>query len=87
MKIVYLYDITEIDTIKIDTEGHDHIILQNMIFENIFDELNVRTIKFEYIKEFGNTEYLDKCIKTLIEMGYINCGLLGDNMTLQKDIN
>jgi FkbM family methyltransferase len=56
------YSISHIENLKIDTEGHDHIVLSGVI-QALRDRLvNIEKIKFEYHPhpEIGNTEELDR---------------------------
>lgn len=83
--LLELYDINHINNLKIDTESHDHIIL-----ESVFDcvcrkSVEIDTITFEYIQQFNNTEILDKLSNKFIsELGYKFVSLIGDNFTISK---
>lgn len=61
--LVNLYNITKIGRLKIDTEGHDHIILRS-VFDSIKDGLKIKEIKIEYDPFFGNTNELNNLILT-----------------------
>jgi FkbM family methyltransferase len=55
--------ITEIGSLKIDTEGHDHIVLQG-VAESMDAGLKVDRIMCEYVPSFGNTEDIDRvCLR------------------------
>ena len=75
-KIVDLYEITEIGRLKIDTEGHDHVILADIIAEGYPLKLDIQEFVIEYNKAFNNTRALDECIKQLVELGYKDIGMI-----------
>jgi len=78
-KLFDIYSVTEIDNIKIDIEGNDHIILKQLL--PIVDKLNIKTVEFEYIESFGNTKILDELIK---EFNFFNLVINGDNRILLR---
>jgi hypothetical protein len=68
-QLVDIYGVTSIDSLKVDTEGHDHIILGDVLSlasKGFF----IREIIFEYIESFGNTDKLDFLIKGFEELGF-----------------
>ena len=77
--LIELYSITEAQNIKIDTEGHDHIILNQII--NYVQSLNIKKIIFEYIPFNGNTNELNNLILNFNELGFKNY-FEGDNCYL-----
>lgn len=84
--LIELYSIEKIINLKIDTEGHDHIILQ-MVYDSIIKKeiVEMNSITFEYIQAFNNTNDLDNLI-TLFEvnLGYKLTSIEGDNRILTK---
>ena len=72
------YNIDEIDYLRIDTEGYDHKILEQIIelLKNNSIKIN-NEIAFEYIKDFGNTDKLD-----ILEA--IICNEFGFKKTISK---
>lgn len=69
-RLIYLYEITEIDFLKIDTEGHDHLILKSILEFTKKNKIKINKIKFEFNEAFGNTEELRKIISEF------NCELI-----------
>jgi hypothetical protein len=63
--ILVKYKINFIENLKIDTEGHDHIILTDVASAILRGDLIVNNIKFEYLQAFKNLETLDAIIKIL----------------------
>jgi autotransporter strand-loop-strand O-heptosyltransferase len=62
-RLVKEYDVEGIDYLKIDTEGYDHVILQEYLkICNIFPNLLANKIKFEYFSPVSNIGELDKLI-------------------------
>ena len=78
-KLLNLYEIKKIGFLKIDTEGHDHIILKEVLARRKEKKVKIDKIKFEYNPVFGNTKELDKLIKV---SGYKTAEFVGDNVTL-----
>jgi len=59
--LIKKYKITEVDQIKIDVEGYEAIVLSQLIELMDSEKLKVNErIIFEYVKEFGNNEELDR---------------------------
>lgn len=77
------YNIKHIGCLKIDTEGHDHIIFQQaakLIKENI---LVVDRLILEYIEAFNNTKLIDDIsfsLRSYLPNVEFNC----DNLILSK---
>ncbi len=80
-QLVEIYAITSIGQLKIDTEGHDHFILPDVIQLLKSKKLRIKSIIIEYIEVFGNTVTLDQHIAILLRLGYTRAQL-GDNVTL-----
>lgn len=62
--IIDKYNISSIEYLKVDTEGHDHVILNQYL--DICEKnpnLLAKKIKFEYHVEVSNLEEMDKVIK------------------------
>lgn len=78
-KLVDLYEIKKIGFLKIDTEGHDHIILKDVLSMLKKKKIKIEKIKFEYDPFFGNTKELDKLIK---KSGFKKVELVNNNVTL-----
>lgn len=68
-----LYDITHIKNLKIDTEGHDHIVLNEVAKCILSGTVNIDNIKIEYLPVFGVTPEID----------YI-CQIIKDIYPIQK---
>lgn len=81
--IIKLYDITTIGQLKIDTEGHDHFILPDVIKLIQRGGLSIEKIICEYLDAFNNKRVLDILIAKLVSLGYTP-SQYGDNMTLTK---
>lgn len=77
------YDITGIDRLKIDTEGHDHHILPG-VYEKIIAGLPIKTIIFEYQSYMGNTGILDAITLNFEELGYKKTWLTNIDVKLDK---
>lgn len=77
--LINLYNITKIGRLKIDTEGHDHIILRS-VMDSMRDGLKIKEIKIEYDPFFGNTNELN----TLILSSKCSSVLLAGNNVIMK---
>lgn len=77
--LIKKYNITEIDYLKIDTEGHDFTIIRNLLSTNI----RPKKIRFE-----ANSLYTEKEIKEIIEelklAGYILIQRTFDDIVVRK---
>lgn len=63
--LVKQYDIAFIDTLKIDTEGHDHIILNDVVSLILDGFIIINKITFEYIEAFNNMNILNDLVYLL----------------------
>jgi len=81
--LIKMYDVTSINHLKIDTEGHDHIVLQTVVDCLNDMELNIETIKIEYLPLFGNTDKIDSVAEKLKTFFPIQ-QLIGENLHLSK---
>lgn len=81
--LMELYNVEYIEKLKIDTEGHDHVILKSIIIELINKSININQITFEYKQNFNNTSDLDHLYKFL-KGNYPNGIKSGDNYTIYK---
>lgn len=81
-ELVMLYDIRSIEHLKIDTEGMDHIILDQVL--DWIQELNIKTITFEYHPAFGNTSELNTIINTLKDLYGFTIRTDGDNRIAER---
>lgn len=79
LTLVDLYKITKIERLKIDTEGHDHVILKS-VMDSMKDGLKIKEIKIEYDPFFGNTSELN----TLILTSKCSSVLLAGNNVIMK---
>jgi Methyltransferase FkbM domain len=77
-----VYHIERIGHLKIDTEGHDHIILQEVL--PWAHQLDIQTITFEYIKTNPNVAQLDQLVNKLPSWGFTNLNTQGDNITASR---
>lgn len=73
--LVEIYKITSIGLLKIDTEGHDHIILEGVL-KCMGNGLKIKQIKIEYDPAFKNTQELDQLIQNST---YTKATLEGNN--------
>lgn len=81
--LISRYNIEEIGRLKIDTEGHDHIILRNVL--TVIHQLNfkIKEITFEYEPSFGNTVELELIVKDFLTIGYEDLGFHKNNRLLK----
>jgi hypothetical protein len=77
------YDITGIERLKIDTEGHDHHILPG-VYEKVVAGLSIDTIIFEYQAYMGNTGILDDLTIEFEKIGYTKSWLTNIDVKLDK---
>lgn len=66
--LISVYNIEQVSNIKIDTEGHDHVIVNQLI--PLIDKLKITAISFEYKAVFANGPQLDIAIKKLNQLGF-----------------
>jgi hypothetical protein len=78
-----IYNLRHIDSLKIDTEGHDHIILQEVITYLLLGKIVINRIKLEYVSVFGNTSQID-LLREQIKHLYPIQEILGENIVLSK---
>ena len=81
--LIKTYGITSITNLKIDTEGHDHIVLQTVLDCLNNTNITIDTIKIEYLPVFGNTELIDDVAKQLLHL-YPKQKVIGENLHLYK---
>lgn len=79
-------NITSIGLLKIDTEGHDHIILRSVFNCLSARDLEIDQIEIEYKREFENLDQLNDCINLLRHLNYQVINRSGDNVRLQHRI-
>lgn len=79
--LISLYHVDQVDNVKIDTEGHDHVIVTQFI--PFLDQLKVAAISFEYKPTFTNTHLLDQAIIRLSQMGFVG-KQEGDDYRMRK---
>jgi FkbM family methyltransferase len=63
------YDITEIDKLKIDTEGHEEFILPG-VYDKVKSGMRIQEIKFENQTSIGNKVFLDNLVVDFADLGY-----------------
>jgi hypothetical protein len=81
--LLVAYEIDSIGRLKVDTEGHDHVILHSV--SDCIEQmgLKIQQIQFEYLEVFENTKTLDAEIKFLQHLGYSEPIYHGDNVTME----
>lgn len=67
--LVETYKVNSVDLIKIDTEGHDHIILQQILKDCTIRNTRPKKIIFEN-NELANKKEIEKLTKEFILLGY-----------------
>jgi len=70
-QLIKLYDISSIDKLKIDTEGHDHVIL-NDIVRLVEENFIINEIKFEFYRNnyFQNQKDLELILNKFANLKY-----------------
>ncbi len=63
------YKIASITSLKIDTEGYDHFIVEQ-IYQLVEKGMDIKVIKFEYNAAFNNTDILDELVIKFKNIGY-----------------
>lgn len=81
--LLKLYNITHIESLKIDTEGHDHVILEDVVKCILEKNIEIDKIKLEYLSAFGNIEQIDK-IRNNITHIYPIQNITGEDIILSK---
>jgi FkbM family methyltransferase len=83
-KLVEKYNIEHIENLKIDTEGHDHIILNEVARLLSFNKISCDSITVEYIiGRYGNTDEIDSIAYSLRKT-FPNIKIQSENLTLSK---
>jgi FkbM family methyltransferase len=78
------YSIQKIKNLKIDTEGHDHIIFEEFARLILAQKIDCDTITLEYIDgRYGNTDQIDKTAFSLRRI-FPNIKFANENLYLQK---
>lgn len=81
--LIDVYSIESIRNVKIDTEGHDHVILAQIL--NFVQQLNIQSIMFEYIGDWNeNAQILDQLIEQAKTHGLINVQMPYNNCILTR---
>lgn len=81
------YDVTSITNLKIDTEGHDHIILEQVL-SFVKQGFQIDTIQFEYFlfgDYFNNVKDLGTLLEQFLPFGYSWYMPDKTNMKIQKN--
>lgn len=82
--IIRIYDVEEIKTLQIDTEGHDDVILENYYKECIlYPNILADNIIFEY-NELSNKPKLENIIHKFKNLGYTGKRIDMGNYKLYK---
>jgi FkbM family methyltransferase len=83
-KLVEKYNIEHIENLKIDTEGHDHIILNEVAHLLHSNKMSCDSITVEYIiGRYGNTDEIDSIAYSLRKT-FPNIKIQSENLTLSK---
>jgi hypothetical protein len=83
-KLVEKYNIKHIANLKIDTEGHDHIILNEVASLLHSNKMSCDSIKVEYIiGRYGNTDEIDRVAYSLRRL-LPNVKMQSENLTISK---
>jgi FkbM family methyltransferase len=83
-KLVEKYNIEHIENLKIDTEGHDHIILNEVAHLLHSNKMSCDSIKVEYIiGRYGNTDEIDRVAYSLRRL-LPNVKMQSENLTISK---
>lgn len=81
--LISKYAIDSIGRLKVDTEGHDHIILRNVLDVIKGSNFKIKEIVFEYEPSFENTSELELLVKEFLEVGYEDLGFHKNNRVIQ----
>lgn len=81
--LIDIYGVTSISNLKIDTEGHDHIVLQSVVDCLTNTNITIDKIKIEYLPVFGNTDQIDKVAQKL-KILFPHQQVIGENLHLTK---
>jgi FkbM family methyltransferase len=63
------YSVTEINKLKIDTEGHETFIMP-AVFEMVKEGMYIEEIKFENQESLGNKSFLDMLAQEFVKLGF-----------------
>lgn len=80
--LVKQFDIKYIGNLKIDTEGHDHIILKDVLKYLTTNKINIKNIEFEY-NDLSDKKALDSISNQLKILGF-KSKVNGDNLVFEK---
>jgi FkbM family methyltransferase len=79
--LVKRYNVNSVDYLKIDTEGHDYIILENMLSS----EMNILPKKIVFENNIlTSQEATNRILNKLIEKGYIVTNRTPDDISVEK---
>lgn len=81
--LIEKYNISYITTLKIDTEGHDHIIFEDVIDSILQKEIEIDNITIEYILSHKNTHIIDNLYEQIKHI-YPKRAHTGDNIYFTK---
>lgn len=82
--LIYKYSISEIGVLKIDTEGHDHIIFKEVAKLIKSNQLSCDAIMVEYIiGRYGNTDEIDNIAYSLRKI-FPSVKIQSENLTISK---
>lgn len=82
--LVSKYNISEIGILKIDTEGHDHIIFREVAKLIKSNQLSCDAIMVEYIiGRYGNTDVIDDIAYSLRKI-FPSVKMQSENLTISK---
>jgi hypothetical protein len=81
--LIQIYGVTSIQNLKIDTEGHDHIVFKTVADSVLNNKINIENIKLEYLPVFANTNKIDE-IRFQLKNIYPNQKILGEDLYLSK---
>lgn len=76
------YEVEEVGSLKIDTEGHDHVVLEGVI-KMLREGLKINEIMCEYLPQFGNTAQIDTLCESIRDL-YPVQKIVGEDIYLSK---
>jgi len=82
-KLLNDYNIANIVNLKIDTEGFDHVIFEDVISSILLNKVQIDNITLEYIPLFKNIQAIDDLYETIKHI-YPKKTILNDNLHLSK---
>jgi FkbM family methyltransferase len=78
--IIEKYNVTQIDFLKVDTEGHDHIIINDFL-----DTVNIMPNKIKFENNYvSNKEEIEKLIKRIEALNYRTVKIRHDVVCFKK---